>query len=485
VHHLRLVPVWSPLPTLLVFNVLEILPTGYSGKVDYGVAMLEVATMLCVVLRQEAPRWLLPTLLGLCLCARVNSMRLAVIVGAVVWADTLWQAVQDQGLARGPALWAAARRSIGILAGAAALAWPPYLVNALIYGNPVFPFFNGVLGAYPHFYDLLVLEHQRYYTQGVLGPLQVFVQLCTIRFWEFLDHGNSLGGRYGLGPVFLLVPLAFARQRSFALLSALVSLGFLLWWTAAHTHRTLLGVAFVAVPLLVSLVVRSRARLWLHAGLYGLVVGTAFATLYWRVDPNYFAYFIGRLTPDDFYERQIRRENVLMVTPGVDDVRAIAAATRGARIVSLDVILHAHPDMLNVMLLYLPKADMQGQIDDPMSQDIDRRMVEMTRSNAYLQARFADIESRILADELVPPPVTRRGIWAFVSQYYDTHPFIQDTLIHRPERVVNLMAMHGARFLVTPPHYRDDAFRRVPGLGLLRESPNLDFFERESGARDR
>jgi hypothetical protein len=438
--------------------------------------MFELAAAVAIVVRQRVPLWLVPALLGLAACARVNAIRTIPVAGLVLCADLAWSGGSRVRL---PDLIRALRTTALVALAATLVAAPPYAFQWWIFGNPLFPFFNGVFGAYPHWYDYTLFRYMRYRVAGVLGPFLLYVQLCTIRFWQFLQSPAYLGGRYALGPVFLLVPFTLTRKRPVVLLFALFVLGFWSWYFSAHSHRTLLGVAFIGVPLLVDLLSRLRRVTVAYTTLSLGVLSLAFVTLYAPVEASYLDYFTGRIGADEFYEREVRAENPLLRTPDIQDVAAIRSVAKDDIVMSVNVVLHAHPDLLKVLLVEVPDSIMASRLEAGDLGDLDRVIVGQTLSNMYLQRRFAAFATRVFPDTegALPVLMGRRAVWDFVGTYYDVEYFIGDELLRTPGLIVNLMQIQNARYLVTPSGALDGAYRAVRGLHLLRGSPDIDFFE--------
>lgn len=469
-----LVPSWSPLPALVALNIFENLATGYSAKVDYGVALLEVALVFSIVLRRELPRWIPALLFGMCVAARVNSARVAVVAGLVLLIDVFHEH-REAGV-KTRAAWAAAAKLVGGTALAAiVIASPPYVLNAIIYGNPIFPFLNAFLGSYPHWYDYIVFREQRYDVTGILAPLKIFVQTCVARLWEFLPASDTIG-RYGLGPVFLLAPLGFRKRRWVMVLYGAFVVGVLTWTVTSNTHRTILGMAFMAIPL----VILAMQRLWrlktAYYAIYAGVIAMAAFTLYLRIDLDFFPYFVGRQTAAQFYDQTVRLAP-RSLTPGIAEAAKIKQMAREGNIMAVNVVLQAHPDLKRVTTVSVPAVDMQARLRQPGLGDVDRIVILRTIESPYLRQRYGDFAAQYLSPGTEIRPLNGRlEKWRFASIYQDVHYFINDAILASPPLILNLMVAESARILVTPSNLQGGRFRAIPGLRLAWSSDSLDVF---------
>lgn len=478
VRRLAILPWWSPLPSLLMLNVFENLAAGYSAKVDYGVAMFEVALVFAVVARRSLPRWVLPMLAGIAIAARINSLRMVVAIGVILLIDLLMEH------RAGGKTWPASIRGAGAeiaWLGLAALAVgsPPYLMNWAIYGNPLFPFLNGILGSYPHWYDYVLFRHQRYDAGGILGPLRVYVQVCLTRLWQFLPEGD-FGGRYGLGPIFLLAPIAVERKRWALVLYGVFAAGFFSWWGTSNTHRTLLGIAFISVPLIAGLIVRIRRAPMVYYAVHGVLMLMVGLTLYGRPDIDYFPYFTGKATAGDFYERNVRLPHRPMLTPSLGEVASINRIAGNEPVMAVNVVLHAHPSLRRIFFVALPEADMLTRLHDTGLDHADRIAILRSSQPAYLRARYRDFARQFFpADTAAPLPVlkTRSDKWRFASMYYDTQYMIHDEIYRRPALITNLMRVQGVRFLVAPQRTPGSDFSAVAELRRVWESDAVIVYE--------
>lgn len=478
VRRLAILPWWSPLPSLLMLNVFENLAAGYSGKVDYGVAMFEVALVFAVVARRSLPRWALPLLAGFAIAARVNSLRMVVAVGLVLLVDLLLEQ-RDTGKSWPAAARAAGSRIAVLGLAAIAIGSPPYLMNWAIYGNPLFPFLNGILGSYPHWYDYVLFRHQRYEAGGILAPFRIYAQVCLTRLWQFLPEGD-FGGRYGLGPIFLLVPFTFERKRWALVLYGVFVAGFLSWVMTSNTHRTLLGIAFISVPLIVGLIVRIRRAPALYYAVHGVLMLMVGLTLYARLDIDYFPYFTGKTTAGDFYERNVRLPHRPMLTPSLADVAAIKRIAGDEPIMSVNIVLHAHPSLRRIFFVALPEADMQTRLRDPALDHEDLIAILRSSQPAYLRERYRAFARQVFpADTGAGLPVlkSRSDKWQFASMYYDTQYMIHDAILARPALITNLMRVQGVRFLVSPVAVPGSDFSGIPALRSVWESDALIVYQ--------
>jgi hypothetical protein len=479
---LRLLPDWSPLPALVALGLFENLTTGYTAKVDYGVAMFEAALAFAIVLRRELGYRTIAVLIGFAVAARVNSMRFAVVVGIVLATDLLIEQLRVSG--RGPALRHALQQTSLVGLGAVAIAGPPYLFNQMVYGNPFFPFFNGVLGAYTHWYDQAVFGSQRYAVTGLLTPVLLYLQVCLTRFWQFLRPGESLGGRYALGPLFLLIPFAFERKRWVLVSQALFWLGFLVWAMTAHTHRTLLGVAFLAMPLIVNVICRLRAIPLAYSTTYGAALALTVLTLYAPSDVDYFAYFTGRTTRETFYETTVRSRNAALQPPALSDVEAIRRIAGERRILAVQGLLAAHPALFRTTHVAMPVQDMAARLRDPALDDTDRQVIGSLLGSEYLRERYRSFADSVFSTT-TPGPVldSRRATWRFARAYADVAYFLQDSLSRNPALLVNLMRVQRAPVLVVPAGLRSSELRAVAALHHVWSSATIDVYELREAAR--
>jgi hypothetical protein len=486
--YVKATDLWNPLPILIALTIRELVFSATTSKVDYGVAMLIVASVVAILNYRSRALWILSILFGLTICSRTNAIFVVFVMLLIFFAAASSEYIKNASSSKlkTKAAFESIKATGHIGLGAVIIAAPPYFIHYLIYGNPLFPFLNGKLGNYEHVYDYIVFNFLRYKVHGFLGPILIYGQLLVQQYKNFL-HGL---GQFGLGlsPFFALAPFAISRKpkRQNMILLSFFILGYLAWAIySSHTHRSLLGVAFIGV-ILISIVLGKLKKLkMIYVPLCLLVLWSAYGTAA-RLSIDHFPnkgtyvvpYFLGQIDIDKFYQDRILRANPSYYSPKIDDVREIMKRTDGFNLTCVNVYPQLHPDVINVFRFDLPKEDMRTRLSHPDIEELDRYIFTKITSDSYLQNEYDQFSKEIWpTNGVIQKPKNRREAWKLVRKFQDTQYHIMDAVLKSPEKIINIMKLHDSRYLVT--HKTDDYlhFADVPELKLIWQSEEINLFE--------
>lgn len=440
----------NPLPILAFLSLRELVYTGYSAKLDYGVALFELTALVLWLTWRDRRLWMLVLGLGLTLCARTNSLRFALVI-PVLWLADQWWYRREEGSLRAMLV-----RTVAVGAGVLAVASPPYLMHAFIYGNPLFPMFNSVLGHYRHYYEWTVLETLRYRTDyGWFAPVAVYVQMALLDWTAIPGVRLPPNTGYGMSALMLMAPLAIRRDRRYLWLLGFVGLGYITWYAQAHTHRTGLSFAVVAVVLAVAVIAALRRRL---APLYfaGAIAVAALAA--WSASDflgfnslkldYYYAY--GGWTKADYNDNLMKTlyGDRVLTSAELSDIYAIVG---DAHLAAMNLAPFSDPRLIRTKRLMISSRSMAAIADDPDAEDTDRRVAREQLDSAYLNQQARDVSARLWPADGVQRPLQQGADFRwYLTASYDALQFIGDDVLAEPARLAPMLRFEGVRYLLAP-----------------------------------
>jgi hypothetical protein len=262
---------WSAIPALLVLSASVVTNFVPVAKNDVANAFFQCLAVAACVEYLDRPRtWLLAmagAMLGIALGIKYSSLQLALCLAVSLAVAAVLHPHRSRAMARDLLLFA-------ICAAVAAAPW--YVRNLLEFGNPIFPFWNGLLGGHNAYG-----RAQADLTAELTGGLADFSP--SLAAWR--GFVGKFGEQFGYVPLLLSVPgiigaarLGTSRRVTFPavlLLSLWVVTFFLGFWEPRYVLTLLvLSCAFAAVLLeqLVRAALEMRNRLTWHRGV-GLVLG--------------------------------------------------------------------------------------------------------------------------------------------------------------------------------------------------------------------
>jgi hypothetical protein len=471
----------NPLPVLAFLTIRELIYTGFTAKLDYGVALLELAALACWMTWRDRRLWLLAVSLGLALCARSNSLRFVAVLPVLWIADQWWTRRADEGMRRTVA------RTVAVGIGTLLIAAPPYWMQQHIYGNPFFPMFNGVLGHYRHYYEWNLLDTIRYHTEyGWFGGLAGYLQIALLDWTSIPGVRLPPNTGYGLSVLLLAAPLALSRDRRVLWLLGFLGLGFATWWVAqAHTHRTLISVAVVAAILAASAITRLRAArpaayISVSIAVAGLAAWTTWDFLGFNNLNLTYYYAFGGWTKTEFndvFDRQLFGDRVMPSR----DLDAIHALVGRAHIAALNLSPFTDPRLVRTKRLAISTRSMAEIAADPQADAVDRRIARETLASPYLNRQARDLASRLWpsagAQRALAPGEDFR--W-YLTASWDAIQFQADELLADPTRLPPLLRFEGIRYLLVP---QQSVFARdaIAGLTPVWSSDQAVLFRVEPG----
>lgn len=438
----------NPLPVLAVLSLREIIYTGFTAKLDYGVAMLELSAAALFLTWRDRARWLLPVGLALALCARTNSLRFAAIIPALWILDQLWTR-QDHGGWSG-----IARRTMAVGVATILLASPPYAMQQYIYGNPFYPMLNGVFGEYSHYYDWVMFDSLRYVTEyGWLSAPVVYATVALKNLYAVPGVVTPPNSAWGLSALMLLAPFALRLERATIWLLGFVAGGYLTWYWQANTHRSLLSVAVLAVVLGAVAVIRLRARL---APLFVVgALGIAALTVWTGRDQlglnnlqfNYH-YVAGRWSAAEYHDLMVRR-----IYPGVIPDAAEVAAIKGLvgdhHMASIDLTPFAHGDLIRTRRLMLPTIPMPAMAADEKGDASDRRIARELSGSPYLASQAQALFARLWPADGVQQRLSGGAdLRWYLTASHDAWRHVADALLEDPRRLAPLLRFEGVDYVL-------------------------------------
>lgn len=437
----------NPLPILAVLSLREIVFTGYSAKVDYGVALLELAALVLWLTWRDRRSFMLAVGLGIALCARTNSLRFAAVIPLIWLFDQWWYRRQDGGT------YAMVARTLAVGCGVVLVAAPPYVMHYVIYGSPVFPMFNSVLGHYRHYYELVFFTSLRYRTEyGWFGAVPVYIQMALLDWLPVRGVVLPPNTPFGLSALLLLVPLAFQRSRVTLWLLGFVGLGYLTWYAQAHTHRTFLSVAVVAVVLAAAAISRlSQHLVVLRHGLFVGVLALAawsantFLGFNW-LHANYS--YACCWTKAEYNDTLLPRLFGDRVLPS-SDLDAIYAIVGDAHLASLHLSPFSDPRLIRTRRLHISSRPMAVIANDEKADAFDRKVAQEMLASPYLAEQERQIAARLWpADGQQRPLTGDADLHWYLTASHDTVERVGDALLADPALHAPLFRFEGIKYLL-------------------------------------
>jgi hypothetical protein len=439
----------NPLPVLAVLSIREIVYTGYSAKLDYGVAVLELTALMLWLTWRDRRSFMLAVGLGIALCARTNSLRFAAVIPLIWLIDQWWHRREDGGTR------AIVVRTLAVGCGVALVAAPPYVMQYVIYGNPVFPMFNDIFGHYRHYYEWTLLDTLRYRTEyGWFGAVVVYAYMALSDWMPIPGVVLPPNTPYGLSVLLLLVPLAFRRSRATLWLLGFVALGYLTWYAQAHTHRTLLSVAVIAVVLGAAAISRlSRPfvalRHALFVGVVGLTAWSASGFLGFNsLGMNYF--YVCCWPTSEYHDTFLPRVFAGRVLPAAD-LDAIYAIVGDAHLAAVNLAPFSDPRLIRTRRLHISTRSMAAIEADEAGEQVDRAVARELLASEYLTEQARQIEARLWpADGQQRPLEGGADFHWYLTASYDTMQHVGDALLADPARLAPLLRFEGVKYFLAP-----------------------------------
>lgn len=440
----------NPLPILAILSLREIIYTGFTAKLDYGVAVFELLAAALFLTWRDRARWILPLGLGLALCARTNSLRFAAVIPLLWILDQIWSRAQTGG-------WAGIFRRTALVGVASIVVTaPPYAMQQYIYGNPVFPMLNGMFGEYAHYYDWVMFESLQYRTEyGWLGAPAVYAAVALKNIWivpGVVPPGNTA---WGLSALMLLAPLAIRRDRATLWLLGFVVLGFATWYEQLNTHRTLLSVAVVAVLLAAALISRMRARLApLHVVLFLGVGGLASWSAYDFLTINNlvfnYNYVKGMWSRDEYHDLMVRRLYPGVI-PTAEETRAIAAIVGDRHMASINLTPFAHPDLIRTRRLMTSPDSLEKIAADEKADASDRRIARELLESPFIAQQARDVSERLWpADGVQRPLAGSADLRWYLTASHDAWRQVGDAIVADPSRLAPMLRFENVAYVLAP-----------------------------------
>lgn len=438
----------NPLPILAVLSLREIIYTGFTAKLDYGVALLELSAATLFLTWRDRARWILPVGLALALCARTNSLRFAAVIPVLWILDQIWTREAYGG-------WSAiTRRTFGVGMATILLAIPPYAMQEFIYGNPFYPMLNGVFGEYAHYYDWVMFDTLRYVTEyGWLSALVVYVTVALKNLYAVPGVVTPPNSPWGLSALMLLAPFALRRDRVTIWLTGFVAVGFLTWYQQSNTHRSLLSVAVVAVVLGAVAVTRLRAVsdpafIAGLAGVAALTIWTGRDFLSINNQQFNYHYVAGRWSADEYHDLMVRR-SYPGVIPDASEVAAIRTVIGDAHMASIDLTPFAHVDLIRTRRLMIPATPMAAIAADENADPDDRRIARELNESAYLNRQAEALFNRLWPTGGPQRPLSGSAdLRWYLTASHDTWRHVADALHEDPRRLAPLLRFEGVEYVL-------------------------------------
>ncbi len=439
----------NPLPVLAVLSIRELVYTGYSAKLDYGVALFELTALALWLTWRDRRSFMLAVGLGIALCARTNSLRFAAVI-PLIWLIDQWWYRREGGGTRALVI-----RTLAVGCGVALVAAPPYVMHYVIYGNPVFPMFNDVFGHYRHYYEWVLLATLRYQTEyGWFGAVAVYIQMALLDWMPIQGVKLPPNTGYGLSVLLLLVPLAFRRSRATLWLLGFVALGYLTWYAQAHTHRTFVSVAVVGVVLSGAAISRiSRPFVALRHALFVGVVALAawsangFLGFNW-LEHNY--YYACCWTKAEYHDALLPRLFANRVLPA-SDLDAIYAIVGDAHLAAMNLAPFSDPRLIRTRRLSISARSMAVIEADTEAEDADRTVARELLASNYLAEQARQVEARLWpADGQQRPLSGGADLHWYLTASYDALQHVGDALLADPARLAPMLRFEGVRYLLAP-----------------------------------
>lgn len=438
----------NPLPVLAVLSLREIIYTGFTAKLDYGVALLELSAAALFLTWRDRARWVLPIGLALALCARTNSLRFAAVIPALWILDQIWTRHEQGG-------WSGiARRTLAVGVATILLASPPYAMQQFIYGNPFYPMLNGVFGEYSHYYDWVMFDSLRYVTEyGWLSALVVYSTVALKNLYAVPGVITPPNSAWGLSALMLLAPFAIRRDRTTLWVTGFLALGYLTWYWQANTHRSLLSVAIVAVVLGVVAIARLRARLApvfvvCAVGVAALTIWTGRGFLGINNQQFNYHYVAGRWSAAEYHDLMVRRLYPGVI-PDAAETAAIKAVLDGRRMASVDLSPFAHGDLIRTKRLMIPTTPMATIAADEKAEASDRRIARELTETPYIAEQAQALFDRVWPADGVQKPLSGSAdLRWYLTASHDSWRHVADALHEDPRRLAPLLRFEGVDYVL-------------------------------------
>lgn len=483
VYHAKAIGLWDPLAILISLSIGELTFSGPMAKVDYGVAMLIVASLLALVTYRSRSLWILPAFFGLSICSRTNSIYMVLVMLVIFLVVKIWDNAAEESRVKSKTIFQAVKAIAFVGLGTFFFASPPYLLHYFIYGNPIFPFRNAIFGHYEHPYDWIVFNFIRYKVKGIFAPIAIYAQLLVKPFMGFLPGDRAALG-YGLSPIFILVPFAIDKRRQYMIPFMFFILGYLVWAVySSHTHRSLLGVAFIGAILIVGVIRKFRSikiiyfllSIFVLWSAWGVVHKISVKQLTKRTNIN--SYFLGIIDKDIFYQEEIKPK-LGYYSPDTDDIKIIKKITNGDNVACIKVYPQLHPDFINVFRLDVPTEDMETCYDREDLDEVDRHYLKICLFDPHLQIRYAQLSETIWpADGSLKKPMTRTQVWRLARLVYDSLYYMKESILKRPKNIINVMKLHHSKYLLKRKAGDSLDVSSVDGLELVWQSKGVELFK--------
>lgn len=438
----------NPLPVLAVLSLREIIYTGFTAKLDYGVALLELSAATLFLTWRDRARWILPVGLALALCARTNSLRFAAVIPTLWILDQIWTRAAHGG-------WSGiSRRTLAVGVATILLAAPPYAMQEFVYGNPFYPMLNGVFGEYSHYYDWVMFDTLRYVTEyGWLSVIVVYVTVALKNLYAVPGVITPPNSPWGLSALMLLAPFALRWDRVTLWLTGFVGVGYLTWYWQSNTHRSLLSVAVVAVVLGAVAVSRLRsvsvpAFVAGLAGVAALTIWTGRDFLSFNNLHFNYHYTAGRWSADEYHDLMVRR-SYPGVIPEAVEAAAIKDIIGDAHMASIDLTPFAHVDLIRTRRLMIPTTPMPAIAADETADPDDRRIARELSESAYLNGEAEAVFTRLWpADGPQRPLAGSADLRWYLTASHDTWRHVADALHEDPRRLAPLLRFEGVDYVL-------------------------------------
>lgn len=439
----------NPLPILAVLSIREIVYTGYSAKLDYGVALLELTALALWLTWRDRRPIALAVGLGIALCARTNSLRFAAVIPLIWLFDQWWYRRADGGTR------AMIARTLAVGCGVALVAAPPYVMHYVIYGNPLYPMFNELFGHYRHYYEWVFFETLRYRTEyGWFGMVVVYIQMALLDWMPIRGVVFPPNTPYGISVLLLLVPLAFRRSRVTLWLLGFVVLGYLTWYAQTHTHRTFLSVAVVAVVLVAAAISRLSHQLVVLR--HGLLVGVV-ALAAWSANGFLGFNWLGInysyaccLTKAEYNDTLLPRLFGDRVLPS-SDLDAVSAIVGDSHLAAMNLAPFSDPRLIRTHRLSISARPMAVIEADATVDKVDRALVRELLASDYLAEQARQVEARLWpTDGRQRPLADDADLHWYLTASYDATYHLGDALLADPVRLAPMLRFEGVEYLLAP-----------------------------------